>query len=114
MAICDFSKCNTECLCKSCDAVSDQCSVVCTPVTVCNRYLGKKPDKDNVNHPSHYKTGGIETLDYIKAKLSPEQWQGYLTGNILKYISRYPHKNGKEDCEKARFYLDKLIESMEG
>lgn len=74
----------------------------------------KRTEIDNVNHPSHYKTGGIETLDYIKAKLSPDQWQGYLTGNILKYISRYPHKNGKEDCEKARFYLDKLIESMEG
>lgn len=59
--------------------------------------------------PQHYKLGGIETIDYIKAKTSKEQFQGYLIGNVIKYISRFENKNGVEDLEKAKWYLDKLI-----
>ncbi|CAB4143870.1 SaV-like [uncultured Caudovirales phage] len=65
---------------------------------------------DNVNHPQHYTQGGIETIDYLQAKLTQEQFEGYLVGNILKYISRYPHKNGVEDLRKAQWYINKLIE----
>ena len=42
---------------------------------------------DMVNHPPHYTNGGIETIDYIKAKMSAEEYIGYLRGNILKYTS---------------------------
>ncbi|MCL42434.1 DUF3310 domain-containing protein, partial [Listeria monocytogenes] len=66
---------------------------------------------DNVNNPSHYTAGGIETLDYIKAKVS--DYPSYAVGNILKYVSRYEHKNGIEDLKKAQFYLNDLIEWME-
>lgn len=71
----------------------------------------KKQNTDNVNNPSHYTTGGIETLDYIKAKVS--DYPSYAAGNILKYVSRYEHKNGIEDLKKAQFYLNDLIEWME-
>lgn len=71
----------------------------------------KKQNADNVNNPSHYTAGGIETLDYIKAKVS--DYPSYAAGNILKYVSRYEHKNGIEDLKKAQFYLDDLIEWME-
>lgn len=67
---------------------------------------------DNVNHPTHYTQGGIETIDYLKAKLTQEQFEGYLVGNILKYVSRYPHKNGIEDLKKAQWYLNKLLEVL--
>jgi len=67
---------------------------------------------DRIN-PDHYKTGGIETIEFIKAKLSPEAFQGYLTGNIFKYVSRYNHKNGLEDLKKAQWYLNRLIQEME-
>lgn len=70
--------------------------------------------QDIINHPDHYKAGGIETIDFIKAKLTPEQYEGYLAGNVIKYISRYRHKNGAEDLKKARVYLNWLIEEMEG
>ena len=70
--------------------------------------------RDTIYHPDHYKTGGIETIDYIKAKLTPEQFEGYLVGNVIKYVSRYRHKNGVEDLKKARVYLNWLIEEMEG
>jgi hypothetical protein len=65
--------------------------------------------KDVVNKPQHYTFGGIETIDYLQAKLTAEQFEGYLLGNILKYTSRYSHKNGIEDLRKAEWYLKKLI-----
>ncbi|HDT8328308.1 TPA: DUF3310 domain-containing protein, partial [Listeria monocytogenes] len=52
-----------------------------------------------------------ETLDYIKAKVS--DYPSYAAGNILKYVSRYEHKNGIEDLKKAQFYLNDLIKEME-
>lgn len=64
---------------------------------------------DAVNAPSHYTHGGIETIDYLKAKLSKDQFEGFLLGNVLKYASRFQHKNGIEDLKKARWYLNKLI-----
>lgn len=69
---------------------------------------------DPVNSPSHYTAGGIETIDYMKAKMSPEQFQGYLIGNVLKYASRFQYKNGVEDLKKAQWYLNKLISVSEG
>ncbi|EAD2769284.1 DUF3310 domain-containing protein [Listeria monocytogenes] len=66
---------------------------------------------DNVNNPSHYTAGGIETLDYIKAKV--KDYPSYAAGNILKYVSRYEYKNGIEDLKKAQFYLNDLIEWVE-
>ena len=59
--------------------------------------------KDNIN-PKHYKQGKIEVIDFIL-----DQQINYLEGNIVKYISRYKHKNGIEDLKKALWYLSKLI-----
>lgn len=68
--------------------------------------------QDNVNHPNHYKTGGIETIDYIKAKLGVEGTINYCMGNVMKYTSRWQDKNGLEDLEKADWYLDYAITLM--
>lgn len=70
-------------------------------------------EKDNIN-PDHYKVGGIETFDFMKAKLSKEALEGYCAGNVIKYVTRYSHKNGVEDLKKAQWYLSKMIQSMEG
>lgn len=64
---------------------------------------------DNINRPSHYNTGDIEVIDYIKDKLTPEQYEGFLVGNVLKYISRYRHKGGVEDLKKAQWYLRRAV-----
>lgn len=74
--------------------------------------MKNKATTDNVNHPAHYNTGNIEVINYIKDKLSYDEFTGYLTGNILKYISRYKHKNGIEDLKKAQWYLNYLINYM--
>ena len=68
---------------------------------------------DNVNHPGHYTFGSIEVIDYIRDKMTPDEFQGYCMGNILKYVSRHKHKNGVEDLKKAQVYLGWLIESEE-
>lgn len=69
---------------------------------------------DSVNHPSHYTFGDIEVIDYIRDKLTPEEFQGYCNGNVLKYISRWRHKGGVEDLKKADVYLCWMIESALG
>lgn len=68
---------------------------------------------DAVNHPNHYTHGNIEVIDYIIDKLTGEQFEGYVIGNVLKYVSRYRHKGGFEDLKKANWYLSKLIETGE-
>jgi len=64
---------------------------------------------DSVHRPEHYLTGGIETIDYIEAKLGPIQFEGYCIGNALKYVSRYRYKGGREDLQKAVWYIQRLI-----
>ena len=67
---------------------------------------------DNVNHPKHYCKGGLECIQVIKAQLTPEQNVGYLYGNVLKYMWRWPDKNGLEDLQKAAKYLEWLQEEV--
>jgi hypothetical protein len=57
--------------------------------------------------PIHYRTGNIDVWDFII-----DQQMDFLEGNVIKYVTRYKHKNGVEDLEKARVYLNKLIEEQ--
>ena len=67
-----------------------------------------EPASDPVNHPAHYKYGGIETIDFIEAKEL-----GYNLGNVVKYVTRSDHKgNRKQDLEKAMWYLTREINSI--
>ena len=66
---------------------------------------------DKVDRPMHYTAGSIETIDYIQS--ITEQLIGFeavCVANAIKYISRQHLKNGKEDLEKAVWYLNRLIE----
>tara|TARA_R110000803_G_scaffold122407_1_gene190403 strand:+ start:1987 stop:2226 length:240 start_codon:yes stop_codon:yes gene_type:complete len=63
---------------------------------------------DPVN-PNHYKQGGIECIEAIKASMYPAAFKGYLKGNIQKYIWRYEMKQGLQDLLKAQWYMNKLI-----
>ena len=67
-----------------------------------------EPAADPVNHPAHYKVGGIETIDFIEAK-----GLTYHLGNVVKYITRSDHKGNRlQDLEKARWYLDREIGNL--
>ena len=64
---------------------------------------------DSKINPDHYKIGGIETIAYIEAKLTKEQFKGYLVGNVIKYICRFEDKNRLEDLKKACWDLNRII-----
>lgn len=66
---------------------------------------------DNVKHPEHYTSGNVEVINYIKDKLTAEEYSGYCLGNVIKYVSRWRHKGGLEDLEKAAVYLGWAIEN---
>jgi hypothetical protein len=69
---------------------------------------------DNINHPPHYNRGDIETIDMIKNSMSLSDFEGYLQGNVIKYISRYRYKGtALEDLQKAQWYINRLIKEVE-
>jgi hypothetical protein len=70
------------------------------------------PSHDPVNAPSHY-VGKIECIDYLRDKLTLEEFTGFCMGNVLKYSSRWRKKDGVQDLKKAKVYLDWAIEAVE-
>lgn len=66
---------------------------------------------------NHYKELQVQPWDAMEDWMTTEQFQGYLLGNAIKYLSRFnadaPGKGGVADLKKARHYLDRMIESME-
>lgn len=66
---------------------------------------------DPVNHPDHYNYGEIEIIDFIDQV--SEHYNPVVAvhiANAIKYLSRAPHKNGKEDIEKARWYIERAYQ----
>lgn len=69
---------------------------------------------DNVNHPAHYNVNGMEAINVIEAFTADLSGIDAVdTANVIKYILRWPRKNGLEDLKKARWYLSHLIERKE-
>lgn len=68
------------------------------------------PTSDAVNHPSHYTQGGVECIDALQAAtINLSGIEAVCTANAIKYLWRWKQKNGKQDLEKARWYIEKLI-----
>ena len=69
--------------------------------------------KDNIN-PSHYQRDGMECIDAIKAAVQNlSGQQAYNTGAAIKYLWRWKEKNGKEDLQKAIWYINDMIAEIE-
>ena len=62
---------------------------------------------------NHYKDKAVQPWTAMESWMSPEEFEGFLRGNVIKYIARYKDKNGIQDVLKARHYLEKLIECLE-
>lgn len=74
----------------------------------------KNSEQEMVNHPDHYNQGGIECFDVIKAFHGQDAFEGFCSGNVLKYVMRYKHKGQpQKDLEKARVYLNEIIKLYE-
>lgn len=69
-------------------------------------------DIDAVHRPAHYTTGGMEVIDILRAKMSPEEFRGFCKGNIIKYILRAEHKDGAQAYRKAGAYCAYLIDHV--
>lgn len=62
---------------------------------------------------NYYDAGGIETIEIIKAKLTPEQFQGWLLGNVIKYSTRLEHKGTRQrDAAKLKTYANLLNDEV--
>ena len=73
----------------------------------------KNGAKDAVNHPPHYNAGGIECIDALEAATSGLTGiEAVCTANAIKYLWRWKLKNGAEDLEKAKWYIDRLIQRV--
>ena len=68
---------------------------------------------DAINKPAHYNQGSIECIEAMKIVLTPEEFRGYLKGNVFKYLWREKDKNGNEDIRKGKSYYDWLIELID-
>ena len=68
-----------------------------------------------VTHPPHYQSSnGLETIDVIEAFTADLKGiEATDTGNVLKYMCRWKHKNGLQDLKKAKWYLEHLIRYVE-
>lgn len=64
---------------------------------------------DPVSRPQHYTSASIECIEAIAAQLSPDEYRGFLKGNVCKYLWREKQKGGLQSLKKAEWYLDRLI-----
>ncbi len=68
--------------------------------------------EDMVNSPSHYTQGSVECIDAIAQVVKDLQgMEAMCTGNAIKYLWRWKHKNGVEDLKKAQWYLQRMIDN---
>ena len=72
-------------------------------------------DDKMVSHPVHYQSEtGLEVIDAIEAfTFDLKGIEAVDTGNVIKYICRWKHKNGVQDLKKCMWYLQHLIEHEE-
>jgi len=67
---------------------------------------------DVVNHPSHYTAGKVECIDALESATTGLQGiEAVCTANAIKYLWRWKRKNGVQDLEKAKWYIDRLIKT---
>lgn len=65
------------------------------------------PNENNIT-PSHY--DGDECMKAIEiATKDLRGGEAYCTGAVIKYLWRWKRKGGKEDLEKAKWYIDRMI-----
>ena len=72
----------------------------------------KQPPVSPIN-PAHYRKGGLEVIDILEKKLTPEEFKGVCKGFAIKYILRADEKGGLEDYKKAQWYINKLCATLE-
>lgn len=84
-------------------------------MTLCFTAWNESRNTIAVDKPSHYaQEGEPECIDYLEAALSPDEYNGFIKGNVLKYLWRMNKKNGEIDRRKAIWYANRLIDERGG
>jgi hypothetical protein len=74
----------------------------------------KRIEQDMVNNPPHYTQGGMETIDIMEAKSTPEEFKGHLKLTALKYLTRAGHKESElQDAKKTQWYVNRWVKTLE-
>ena len=95
------------------DATPAEWDEVTSKVRSYKREIVEPTKDDDVEHPVHYNNGNVECIEAIEAASSKKEFEGYLRGNVIKYIWRFRYKDGEKDLRKAKWYLEKLISFLE-
>lgn len=61
----------------------------------------------------HYRSKAVQPWTAMQAWMTPEEFEGFLRGNVIKYVARYKDKEGLQDVYKAKHYMERLIEHLE-
>jgi hypothetical protein len=76
--------------------------------------LSMEKEQDMVNNPPHYTKGGMETIDIMEAKSTPEEFKGHLKLTALKYLTRAGHKDDElQDAKKTQWYVNRWVKTIE-
>lgn len=105
----DYSKDEEIRMCSNCGYKNndDNCNCINDCVDSLQWIPIKTPDP--VNSPEHYTSGGIECIEAIRSALTPDEFRGFIKGNIIKYAWREKIKNGDEDLKKIVKYIELLF-----
>jgi hypothetical protein len=69
--------------------------------------------KDNIN-PSHYQRDGMECIEAIEAAVQNLSGaEAYATGSAIKYLWRWKEKGGIDDLNKAKWFIQKMVDHLE-
>ena len=102
-----------EYACQFCGEVFDRpenaCQSLGSAETCPNGHGLREVKPDSATDPIHYARWEIEPIDFIR-----ENGLDFCTGNVIKYLLRHSYKNGREDLEKAKVYIDFIIEQEYG
>ena len=105
-----------------CSEHGNQYHTFCLPCELKDRYKAGPTDsyyppgapKDMVNSPAHYIQGNIECIDAIAEVVKHlDGMEAMCTGNAIKYLWRWRHKNGAEDLKKAVWYIQRMIDELD-
>ena len=92
-----------------CECPPGECLSVAGPLGLSPILLPEAEESSNVISPHHYDRWKIEPITFIMENELP-----FAVGNVIKYVMRAPYKNGVEDLQKAKRYLEFLINQAEG
>lgn len=97
------------------DAMAQQArDAEATPATTPHApIIGTIGGADMVNHPPHYTAGGIECIDALEAAtIGLKGIEAVCTANAIKYLWRWKQKGGKQDLEKAIWYIRHMADKQ--